>query len=112
MKHTRKLASLLLALVMVFTLATTAFAEETTYSITINNSTAGHTYEAYQIFTGDLQEVTTGEGEAATTTKVHKFKYRTSNTRWKWKPICMDRSAKDSSSISKSRTSDNEFYRR
>lgn len=70
MKHTRKLASLLLALVMVFTLATTAFAEETTYSITINNSTAGHTYEAYQIFTGDLQEVTTGEGEAATTTKV------------------------------------------
>ena len=54
MKHIKKLASLLLALVMVFALATTAFAEETTYSITINNSTAGHTYEAYQIFTGDL----------------------------------------------------------
>lgn len=70
MKHIKKLASLLLALAMVFALATTAFAEETTYSITINNSTAGHTYEAYQIFTGDLQEVTTGEGEAATTTKV------------------------------------------
>ena len=56
MKHIKKLASLLLALVMVFALATTAFAEETTYSITINNSTAGHTYEAYQIFTGDLVE--------------------------------------------------------
>ncbi len=56
MKHAKKLASLLLALVMVFALATTAFAEETTYSITINNSTAGHTYEAYQIFTGDLHE--------------------------------------------------------
>ena len=54
MKHIKKLASLLLVLVMVFALATTAFAEETTYSITINNSTAGHTYEAYQIFTGDL----------------------------------------------------------
>ena len=54
MKHARKLASLLLALVMVFALTTTAFAEETTYSITINNSTEGHTYEAYQIFTGDL----------------------------------------------------------
>ena len=54
MKHIKKLASLLLALAMVFALATTAFAEETTYSITINNSTAGHTYEAYQIFTGDL----------------------------------------------------------
>ena len=56
MKHIKKLASLLLALVMVFALATTAFAEETTYSITINNSTAGHTYEAYQIFTGDLHK--------------------------------------------------------
>ena len=58
MKHIKKLASLLLALVMVFALATTAFAEETTYSITINNSTAGHTYEAYQIFTGDLSGTT------------------------------------------------------
>lgn len=56
MKHAKKLASLLLALVLVFSLTATAFAEETTYSITINNSTAGHTYEAYQIFTGDLHE--------------------------------------------------------
>ncbi|MCI7742059.1 MAG: isopeptide-forming domain-containing fimbrial protein, partial [Clostridiales bacterium] len=55
MKHAKKLASLLLALVMVFALATTAFAAET-YSITINNSAEGHTYEAYQIFTGDLHE--------------------------------------------------------
>ena len=56
MRHIKKLASLLLVLVMVFALATTAFAEETTYSITINNSAEGHTYEAYQIFTGDLVE--------------------------------------------------------
>ena len=57
MKHIKKLASLVLALVMVFALATTAFADETTtYSITINNSAEGHTYEAYQIFTGDLVE--------------------------------------------------------
>ena len=55
MKHIKKLASLLLALVMALSLAVTAFADESaTYSITINNSTAGHTYEAYQIFTGDL----------------------------------------------------------
>ena len=55
MKNIKKLASLLLALVMALSLAVTAFADEsTTYSITINNSTAGHTYEAYQIFTGDL----------------------------------------------------------
>ena len=57
MKHIKKLASLLLALVMALSLAVTAFADEpTTYSITINNSAEGHTYEAYQIFTGDLHE--------------------------------------------------------
>ena len=58
MKHIKKLASLLLVLVMVFALATTAFAEETAYSITINNSAKDHTYEAYQIFTGDLSGTT------------------------------------------------------
>ena len=58
MKHIKKLASLLLVLVMVFALATTAFAEETAYSITINNSAEDHTYEAYQIFTGDLSGTT------------------------------------------------------
>ena len=58
MKHIKKLASLLLMLVMVFALATTAFAEETAYSITINNSAKDHTYEAYQIFTGDLSGTT------------------------------------------------------
>ena len=54
MKHIKRLASVLLALVMAVALAVPAFADETTYSITINNSAEGHTYEAYQIFTGDL----------------------------------------------------------
>ena len=58
MKHLKKLAGVLLALAMVFTLALPAFADETTYSITINNSAEGHTYEAYQIFTGDLSGTT------------------------------------------------------
>ncbi len=58
MKRMKKLASLLLAMVMVLSMTITAFAEETTYSITINNSAEGHTYEAYQIFTGDLSETT------------------------------------------------------
>lgn len=65
MKHAKKLASLLMALVMVLGMSVgttvTAFAEGTTYSITINNSTEGHTYEAYQIFTGDLSTKETGE---------------------------------------------------
>lgn len=56
MKHARKLASLLLALVMVFALATTAFAADTKYTITITNAPTGHTYEAYQIFAGDLAD--------------------------------------------------------
>ena len=75
MKHMRKLASLLLALVMVFALATTAFADGTdsenpsetpsgtptdtpsttaTYTLTITDTKAGHTYAVYQIFTGDI----------------------------------------------------------
>lgn len=58
MKRMKKLASLLLAMVMVLSMTITAFAEGTTYSITINNSAEGHTYEAYQIFTGDLSKDT------------------------------------------------------
>ena len=58
MKRMKKLASLLLAMVMVLSMTITAFADENTYSITINNSAEGHTYEAYQIFTGDLSETT------------------------------------------------------
>ena len=57
MKQTRKLLSLLLALAMVCALAATAFAEGETYKITINNTTTGHTYTAYQIFAGDLDTV-------------------------------------------------------
>ena len=55
MKHTRKLASLLLALVMVFALATTAFAQEVDVaagsgSITISNAAKGETYTIYKLF--------------------------------------------------------------
>ena len=55
MNKLRKLASLLLALVMVFALATTASAADA-YTITITNEKTGHTYEAYQVFAGDLAE--------------------------------------------------------
>ena len=55
MKHARKLASLLLALAMVFALATTAFAQEVTStggngSITISNAAKGETYTIYKLF--------------------------------------------------------------
>ena len=54
MKHTKKLASLLLALVMVFALATTAFAAKNATISAPEGST--RTYDVYQIFTGDLHE--------------------------------------------------------
>ena len=55
MKHARKLASLLLALVMAFALATTAFAQDIpgtggNGSITISNAAKGETYTIYKLF--------------------------------------------------------------
>lgn len=72
MKTLKKLICLLLAALMLLALTATAFADEientgdsgetgdtapaVTYSITINNSVAGYTYAAYQIFKGDLDD--------------------------------------------------------
>ena len=56
MKHAKKFASLLLALVMAFALATTAFAKEVSVagdgegSITISNAAKGETYTIYKLF--------------------------------------------------------------
>ena len=52
----KRIFTFLLALMMALVLAVPTFAEETTYSITITNAATGHTYEAYQIFAGDLHE--------------------------------------------------------
>lgn len=54
MKRVRSILALALALVLVLAMSTAAFAADNTYSITINNASAGHTYEAYQIFAGNL----------------------------------------------------------
>ena len=56
MKKVNRILALLMALVLVLGLATTATADEATYSITIKNAAAGHVYEAYQIFTGNLSK--------------------------------------------------------
>lgn len=58
MKTLKKLTSLFLALFMVFATASTTFAENG-YKLTLNGTTEGHTYQVYQIFTGDLSK----EGE-------------------------------------------------
>lgn len=53
MKRVRKIISFVLVMAMVCAMSVTALAANS-YTITINNSAEGHTYEAYQIFTGDL----------------------------------------------------------
>ena len=63
MKHARKLASLLLALVMVFALAVTVAADGTTGttgtgSITVENPIEGQNYTAYKIFDVVYDEAT------------------------------------------------------
>ena len=91
MNTVKKLAALLMALVLVLTLGVTALADgsegtegtdgtstddtkteatPTTYTITIENTTTGHTYEAYQIFTGDLYIGKDGTGEDAKEAKI------------------------------------------
>ncbi len=61
MKKMKRLVALALSVVMVLAMSVVAFAEEPTYSITINNAASGHTYEAYQIFAGDLKEDNSGK---------------------------------------------------
>jgi len=65
MKHLHKLLSFIVALTMVFALgsmqATSVSAEGTTYKLTLTGTATGHTYEAYQVFTGDLS--TNAEGK-------------------------------------------------
>lgn len=64
MKRIRSLAAILLSLTMMLLLAVPAFAAGA-YSITIQNDKEGHTYEAYQIFAGDVasDEVQGGNAE-------------------------------------------------
>lgn len=63
MKATRKLLALLLALLLTAALTVPALADPeaipqpaapATYTITIENNKPGHTYQAYQVFAGDL----------------------------------------------------------
>nr|WP_300658106.1 isopeptide-forming domain-containing fimbrial protein [uncultured Acetatifactor sp.] len=61
MKRMKKIVSLALALMMVFAMATTAFAADNhPHKIIVKQNSddkTSHTYEAYQIFAGDLAEV-------------------------------------------------------
>lgn len=56
MKRMKKFVSVMLALVMLCAMNAAAFADGTGYTITVNNAADGHTYQAYQIFKGDLAD--------------------------------------------------------
>lgn len=58
MKHIYKWLAALLAVLLAMTLATTAFAEgtATTYTLTLQGNASGHTYYAYQVFSGTLSK--------------------------------------------------------
>ena len=58
MKTVKRALALVLALTLLLAMSATVFAADDTYTITISgdNVVAGHTYEAYQIFKGDLAE--------------------------------------------------------
>ncbi|MCD8157629.1 MAG: isopeptide-forming domain-containing fimbrial protein [Clostridiales bacterium] len=59
MKKVTRFFSLLLAIAMVLAMNLgTLTVSAATYSITINNASTGHTYTAYQIFTGDVSGTT------------------------------------------------------
>lgn len=72
MKKVRNLFAMFIAMIMAVVLAVPAFAAEGNYTITINNSTKDHTYEAYQVFAGDLSDgvlsnITWGDGVSGDT---------------------------------------------
>lgn len=57
MKNMKKLASLLLVMVMVLSLTAAAMADENTpHTITITTEKEGHTFQAYQVFKGTINE--------------------------------------------------------
>ena len=50
----KRVLTILLALALTLAMALPA-AADSTYTITINNTATGHTYQAYQIFAGNLE---------------------------------------------------------
>lgn len=53
----KRALAFLLTLALVLALGVSALAAGESYTITITNSSTGHTYQAYQIFAGDLQTI-------------------------------------------------------
>ena len=54
MKNIKKIASLMIAVFMVFSMIAMVGAADTTYTLFVKNDAPNHTYDAYQIFSGKL----------------------------------------------------------
>ena len=97
MKKMKKVMALLLSLVMVLAMSIVTFADEATYTITINNAETGHTYEAYQIFAGTLSDgvlsdISWGNGVTA-------FEYGNTNVAKDIAKVLTDANAEDFASV-------------
>lgn len=73
MKHARKFLSLLMALVMVLAMGTTAFAAENDGSITIRNATKEETYSVYKVFDLTYSNVTDEDGNVVKTNVAYTY---------------------------------------
>ena len=80
MKNLKKLLAMVLALMLVFSLAVTAMAADETYTLTINNKAEGHTYEAYQIFKGKLSNAANPDDEDGTSAELSDIQWGDSVT--------------------------------
>lgn len=80
MKATKKIVALVLTVIMVMSLMSTAFAADGEYSITINNKLNDHTYEAYQIFAGDLAKAAENDAAPGTNAVLSNIRWGTGVT--------------------------------
>lgn len=74
MKNMKKIYSLLLAMVMIFSMTLTAYAEGETGSITIKDAVVGQTYTIYQIL--DLESYSTETDEEGKVTPTGAYSYK------------------------------------
>lgn len=75
MRSMKKAAALAVALILCLSLSVGAWADETTYTITIKNTVEGYTYAAYQIFTGDLSNAADNDNALGTTAVLSNIKW-------------------------------------
>lgn len=77
MKRVKRVLALLAALALVLAMAVPAFAEEVTHQLKVNASGENHTYQVYQIFTG---EMSTNKAGAKVLSNIKWGKNGTGNT--------------------------------